>query len=306
MTAAYLPMLATPWPDAFDDRGWWFELKWDGYRCLADTRRARIRLGSRRGLDLSDRFPEITGLDLPGGWVLDGEVVVFDQAGRPDFSLLQAGRPSSYVVFDVLETPDGPVIERPLEERRALLDRADLPSRVIRAEPVRGTGQALFDAIVERGLEGMVAKRAASPYTPGRRSPDWRKIAHRKRMRAVVGGWLPGEGGRASTFGSLLMGLVVAHRRLRYIGAVGSGFSDSQLEPIATALATLERPEPPFEDPGAVPSGAHWVAPALVVSIEYREWTREVRLRAPVFKGIETGPWTDVTWEAETPADLSG
>ncbi len=294
-------MLATPWPEPFDDEEWWFELKWDGYRCLADHRQARIRLGSRRGLDLSDRFPEIASLDLPAGWVLDGEVVVFDESGRPDFSLLQAGGPASYVVFDVLETPGGPVLDHPLEERRALLHQCDLPPRVVIPEPVRGEGLALYDAIVDRGLEGMVAKRAASPYTPARRSADWRKIAHRRRMRAVVGGWLPGEGGRASTFGSLLMGLVVADRRLRYIGAVGSGFSDSQLEPIAAALSSLERPDPPFDDPSVVPTGARWVEPAVVVAIEYREWTREGRLRAPVFKGVETERWTDVTWEAEAP-----
>jgi bifunctional non-homologous end joining protein LigD len=298
-------MLATPWPDAFDDDDWWFELKWDGYRCLADHRQSELRLRSRRGLDLSTRFPEIADLELPAGWVLDGEVVVFDESGRPDFSLLQAGEPAGYVVFDVLETPAGPLFDRPLEERRSLLAEADLPSQVVTAEPVKGDGVALFDAIVAQGLEGMMAKRSGSLYTPGRRSPDWRKIAYRKRMRAVVGGWLPGQGGRASTFGSLLMGLVAGDDRLRYIGAVGSGFSDSQLGPIANALHTLERPISPFGDPSAVPARAHWTAPALVIAIEYREWTRDRRLRAPVFKGVETEPWTEVTWEAEAPPGLS-
>lgn len=294
-------MLATPWPDAFDDASWWFEVKWDGYRGIAANTDGAVALRSRRGLDLADRFREVAALDLPLGWVFDGEIVAFDDRGRPDFGLLQSGHPTTYVVFDVLAIPSGPVVGRPWEERRALLEQAALPAAVVRAEPIREQGKALFEAVKAQGLEGIVAKRSGSIYQPGKRSPDWRKVANRLRMRAVVGGWLPGAGARASTFGSLLVGLAVDDG-LRFVGAVGSGFSDEQLGPIAAALEELSRSEAPFKDVGAMPRDARWVEPALVISIEFKEWTRDNHLRAPVFKGMEMGPWLDVTWEAEGPA----
>lgn len=292
-------MLATSWPAAFDDPAWWFEMKWDGYRCLAwrDDRRNRLR--SRRGLDLGDRFPEIAALDLPAGWMIDGEIVVFDEEGRPDFSLLQEGRPANYVAFDVLVSPEGPLIERPLEDRRRHLTGLDLPEAVVVPEPIRGNGTALYRAVGDRGLEGIVAKRAGSAYLPGRRSADWRKVAARHRLRAVVGGWMPGDGGRRSTFGSLLVGLWEGER-LRWIGAVGSGFTDRTLAQLGRALQSMERPSPPFAGAGSIPRGARWVEPAMVVSVEYKEWTRELRLRAPVFKGIEPAG-TPALWEEEGP-----
>jgi len=295
----FLPMLATSWAKAFDDPGWWFELKWDGYRCIAVGGEEQNRLTSRRGLDLSARFPEIAALDLPQRWVLDGEVVVLDPDGRPDFSLLQAGGSPSLVVFDVLARPGQELMDMPLEERRAQLDGLELEMPVVVPDPVRGEGTALYAAVVDQGLEGIVAKRAGSIYTPGRRSPDWRKIAARRNLRAVVGGWLPGEGGRGSTFGSLLVGLWDGDV-LRWVGAVGSGFNDAQLRPISEALAGLERPTAPFVDPGAIPKGARWAEPGIVVRVEFKEWTREGRLRAPVFKGVEP-PGEPALWAEEGP-----
>lgn len=295
----YLPMLATSWAKAFDDPGWWFELKWDGYRCIAIGGEGQNRLTSRRGLDLSARFPEIAALDLPQRWVLDGEVVVLDPNGRPDFSLLQAGGVPSLVVFDVLARPGQELMDLPLEERRAQLEGLELEMPVVVPDPVRGDGIALYQAVVDQGLEGVVAKRAGSIYTPGRRSPDWRKIAARRNLRAVVGGWLPGEGGRSSTFGSLLVGLWDGDV-LRWVGAVGSGFNDSQLRPISEALEGLERSTTPFVEPGAIPKEAHWVEPGIVVRVEFKEWTREGRLRAPVFKGVEP-PGESALWAEEGP-----
>lgn len=295
----YLPMLATPWSSAFDDPDWWFEVKWDGYRCLAWRDGDRSRLRSRRGLDLAERFPEIASLALPKGWMIDGEIVVFDDLGRANFSLLQEGRPANYVVFDTLISPDGSLIDRPLEERRERLADLDLPDGVVAPEPMRGHGEALYQAARDRGLEGIVAKRSGSIYQPGRRSPDWRKVAARRSLRAVVGGWMPGDGGRRSTFGSLLVGLW-DDDRLRWIGAVGSGFSDRTLSEMVRVLQQLERSSPPFAETGAIPRGARWAEPVMVVSVEFKEWTRDLRLRAPVFKGIEpTG--TPVSWEEEGP-----
>lgn len=292
-------MLATSWPEAFDDPGWWFEIKWDGYRCLVWGDLHGSRLRSRRGLDLAERFPEIAGLAFPRGWMLDGEIVVFDDEGRPDFSLLQAGQPANFIAFDTLSSPDGALIGRPLEERREYLADLELPPAVVVPEPLRTTGTALYDAAVQQGLEGIVAKKAGSPYLPGRRSADWRKVAARRRLRAVVGGWMPGDGGRRSTFGSLLVGLWDGDR-LRWIGAVGSGFDERTIGPLNEALRGMERSSPAFFHTGELPRGARWVEPALVVSVEYKEWTRDLRLRAPVFKGMEpTG--TPALWEEEGP-----
>lgn len=297
--SAYRPMLASAWPAAFDDPGWVFEVKWDGYRCLMSTGVGLHRLTSRRGIDLGARFPEVAALELAPGWVLDGEVVVFDETGRSDFSLLQAGRPASYVVFDVLESPAGPVTGAPLEERRAVLESLELAGAVIRSQVIPAEGRALFAAVDARGLEGIVGKRLGSRYLPGRRTADWRKVAARRRMRAAVGGWLPGDGGRGSTFGSLLVGLW-EDDRLRWVGAVGSGFNDGQLRPIAEALWALERPDPPFAEVAGIPAGARWVEPGVVVEIEYKEWTRDGRLRAPVFKGVEPAG-SFPSWEEEGP-----
>lgn len=292
-------MLATSWATAFDDPGWWFELKWDGYRCLAATGSRGHRLISRRGLDLADRFPQVANLDLPPGWVLDGEVVVLDDHGRPNFSLLQGGGAPSYVVFDVLSTPDREICSAPLEERWDLLTNLELAPPVLYSDPIRQSGRALYDAVVAQRLEGVVAKRAASTYQPGKRSPDWRKISARRRLRAAVGGWLPGEGSRSATFGSLLVGLW-DEADLRWIGAVGSGFTDSQLPPISEALRALERPTPPFTDSAALPKGARWIDPGIVVAVEFKEWTRDGRLRAPVFKGVEE-PGDPPRWSQEGP-----
>lgn len=292
-------MLATSWPSAFDDDDWWFEVKWDGYRCLAYGHGSRANLRSRRGLDLARRFPTLASLSLPAGWVIDGEVVAFGDDGRPSFSLLQAGEVAPhYLVFDVLEARGRPLLGEPLERRRQALESLDLPAGVVMVDVTRSDGIALHRVAVAHGLEGTVAKRSGSTYLPGRRSPDWRKIAHRTKLKAVVGGWLPGEGARASTFGSLLVGLW-AGEELRWVGAVGSGFSDHQLPLIQRTLAGLERPAAPFVDTATIPRGARWVDPVVVVVVEYKEWTRDLRLRAPVFKGIDDTPAAEVTWEGE-------
>lgn len=300
-------MLATPWPSAFDSEDWWFEVKWDGYRCVASGRGDHTAIRSRRGLDLAGRFPGVAALPLPPRWVVDGEIVVFDHAGRPDFSSLQAGAgAATYVVFDLLVAAGEEVFSAPFEERRRRLAEAPLPESVIVTEPVAGNGRALYSAVRDRGLEGIVAKRAQSPYLPGKRSPDWRKVALRRTMRAVVGGWLPGEGGRAGSFGSLLIGLWAEEGRshghgLVWVGAVGSGFTDSQLGPVASALGEIERSTCPFSDPSPIPRRARWVEPGIVISVEFKEWTRDRRLRAPVFKGVDDTPPDEVTWEREGP-----
>ena len=301
-------MLATRWPAPYDEEGWWFEVKWDGYRTLIYSEAGGIEARSRRGLDLLGPFPELGRLDLPQGAVFDGEVVAFDEEGRPSFSLLQrrtgfggvrSGRPVgvNLVVFDLLYHGEE-LIGRPYTERRSRLESLDLEPPVLVPEATPTHGVALFEAVRNRGLEGVVAKRAGSTYQPGRRSPDWRKISIRHRLRAVVGGYLPGQGGRARTFGSLLLGLYTPEG-LRYVGAVGSGFDDQALEAFDEALAQLRTGTSPFVD--EVPGDPVWVEPGIVVVVEYKDWTVEARLRAPVFKGVEIADPETVTFEEEGP-----
>lgn len=292
-------MLATLWPAAFDDDGWWFEVKWDGYRAIVSNDGGRIRARSRRGLDLLGRFPEVAVLPLPEGVVLDGEVIAFDEEGRPSFSLLQTGAPVNLIVFDILYR-GGDLTGQSYEDRREVLEGLDLPRPIVVPEPTRGSGEALFEAAKQSGLEGIVAKKAGSRYQPGRRSPDWRKVPVKHSLRAVVGGYLAGEGSRASTFGSLLLGLHDGDG-LRWIGAAGSGFDGRSLESVYAALRKIERPNSPFSNPVTVPGRKTWVEPEMVVAVEFKEWTRDDRLRAPVFKGVEFADPSAVTWESERP-----
>lgn len=308
----YEPMLAVPWPAAFDDPDWWFEVKWDGYRVLVEVDGSDVRLRSRRGHDLAGSFPELVDEWPQGSYVVDGEIVVFDRGGLPDFAALQTRHnvtgadarrratavPASVVAFDLVHDGE-PVVELPIERRRGRL--ADLVGgRVVLGEPVRGEGTALWDAVVERGMEGVVAKRAGSRYRPGRRSPDWRKIAHRRRIRTIVGGFTAGSGGRAGTFGALQLGLWT-ERGLRYVGAVGSGFDAGALRAIGETLGRIRRERSPFAAGAEPPAGTEWLEPVLVALVEFKTWTGAGRLRTPVFVGFTDDPPDAVTWEAEGP-----
>ena len=163
-----------------------------------------------------------------------------------------------------------------------------------------GDPESLWGFISERDIEGIVAKRTASVYRPGTRSPDWRKISRFLQARAVVGGFLPGEGGRASTFGSLLLGMW-AGDGLRWVGAVGSGFDDAALEAIRHALNQMTMERSPFVPNADLPKNAVFVHPALVASVQYKEFTSVGRLRAPSFKGFTDDDPGSVTWEEEGP-----
>ncbi|HEY7469320.1 MAG TPA: non-homologous end-joining DNA ligase [Acidimicrobiia bacterium] len=306
------PMLATRWPAAFDDPGWWFEVKWDGYRAVVAAEGGQVRARSRRGLDLLGPFPELGSLPIPDGVALDGEVVAFDESGRPSFSNLQ--RRSGFggqgtgarvgvnlVVFDLLYQGES-LLGRPYEERVGRLMGLSLPAPIVVPEPTPEHGKALYEVARGQGLEGVVGKRLGSPYLTGRRSQDWRKVAVTRRLRAVVGGFLPGEGSRASSFGSILVGLH-DDEGLRWIAAVGSGFDDATLRLFTEHLRQIERPTTPFHNQVVLPRPNRpvWVEPSIVVEVEYKEWTHDHHLRAPVYKGVEIADPETVTWAEEGP-----
>ena len=292
-------MLATPWPSPFDDPDWGFELKWDGVRALAYSDGTRLRLRSRNGNDLSSRYPAIAGLELPPG-VYDGEVIAVDQNGRPSFEqLARAGREDvdvQFVAFDVIESAGVPVLDRTLIDRRRILAGLIDTTPVTLNDLQIGEGLGLFSVIRDSGLEGMVAKKLSSRYEPGRRTGAWRKVLNLRTVRCVVGGYTRSEVGEA--FSALLVGLI-SETGLRYIGRVGSGFSNSDRQAIRAAIDEMEAPDPFSPDPD-LPDGV-FCAPHLVAHVQYRMWTAAGRLRGPVFKGFGSEPVEAITWEAEGP-----
>ncbi len=301
------PMLATSRnTSVFDDEGdWAFEMKWDGIRIVASVEPAGPRLLTRNGNDVTAAYPEVADAlraSLSGRVaVLDGEVVALDRRGRPDFGRLQsrmglraprdveraaAEVPVHYFVFDLLEADGESLIDRPYEERRDLLVGYVREHRGLRVPPVvEGDAKLALTSSAELGLEGIVAKRRDSVYRPGRRSESWVKVKHHRSQEVVVGGWRPGRGRRADSIGSLLLG-VPGPDGLRYVGRVGTGFTDRQLERTAQELASRERDTPPFTDiPAADARGAVWVEPELVGEVEFAEWTAGGRLRQPSWRG---------------------
>jgi len=295
MTQSYQPMLATAYPRPFSSADWWFDLKWDGFRALIYIDDDRVQLRSRRGNDLAGRFPELRAIRASEPVVIDGEIVAIGEDGKPSFFLL-GYRPAQFVVFDVLHR-DGSLIGLPLEERWRQLAEVELEGPITRSQPTREDGEALFEAVKAGGLEGVVAKKSGSRYQPGRRSADWRKIVARTQLNTVVGGYLRGTRGK---FGSLIIGLYQGERLL-VAGSAGSGLDNRSIDELWPVLQSLERPTSPFAEHAEFLGEPVWVEPRLVARIEYREWTPDRRLRAPVFKGIvhDADP-LDVTWGAET------
>jgi bifunctional non-homologous end joining protein LigD len=301
------PMLAMagelPAPE--QESRWAFEMKWDGVRAVVYLDRGDLRVMTRNDREVSRTYPELQALaaELDGHrLILDGELVAFDEAGRPSFGELQnrmhvqaPGRellarvPVSLLVFDLLHLDGTSLVPLPYDERRAALESLELTGSRW-AVPPAFDGQAA-DALAasrERGLEGVLAKRHDSPYLPGRRSPTWTKVKHLRMQEVVIGGWSPGQGRREGGIGSLLLGVPDGDGRLIYAGHVGTGFSDRALADLGAQLRPDEVDESPFAEP--VPRiharHAHWVRPRLVGEVVFSEWTREGAMRHPVWRGL--------------------
>jgi bifunctional non-homologous end joining protein LigD len=291
-------MLAETRDDAFTAEGWLFELKLDGYRVLG-ARDGAARLLSRNGNDLSSGFPEVIRVlaALPfKRLLLDGEVVALDEAGRPSFQRLQqrarlrrgldirhamVENPVTYFAFDLLGVDDFDLRPLPLSTRKALLRKLLPPAGVIRfLDHFENDGEVLYEQVQKLGLEGIVAKRAESPYRAGR-SATWLKIRTRKSDDFVVVGFTSPKGSR-SGFGSLQVALYV-EGKLTYTGRAGSGFSDAQLSQVRRELEASRRPDPPCIGPIPNEKDITWVEPRVVCEVEFTEWTDEGLLRQPVF-----------------------
>lgn len=303
------PMLATLVAEPFDRPGWVYEEKYDGDRAIAYRRGAHARLLSRNRKDITSHFPEIAhALErLSGGaLVLDGEIVAFDHQDVSRFQLLQRRgmdetiRPV-YAVFDCLEVEGQSLLQRPLHERREALERI-VPERadvLMRARRLTGGGRRAHTGACRKGWEGILAKDDDAPYVPGRRSGSWLKIKCRKQSEFVVGGFTP-PGGRRSDFGALLVGLYDGDR-LRFTGKVGTGFSSRTLAELGASMRRLRTTKSPFDPAPRVPD-ANWVRPKLVAELTFSEWTRDGKLRQPVYLGLrhDKAP-LECTWgERET------
>jgi bifunctional non-homologous end joining protein LigD len=288
-------MLATLSPTIVEGPEWVFEEKYDGIRAVALREKGRVTIWSRTLQDLSRGFPHVvTSMGaLDGGDIaLDGELVALDPKGVSRFQLLQrramaGGAPTRFAVFDLLEENGRSLLARPLAERRAALERVmtgqDDPLFVSR-RLVRD-GKAAYREAKRHGWEGIIAKDESSPYQPGVRSPFWRKVKVRKESEFVIGGYTAPKGGRRH-LGALLVGLYDKDN-LRYVGKVGTGFTEGTLDILAQKLVPQRTDTPPF-DPAPRMRDATWVRPKLVAQLIYAEWTADGKLRQPAFLGLRT------------------
>jgi bifunctional non-homologous end joining protein LigD len=282
-------------------------MKWDGIRAIAEVRAGSLRLTTRNGNDVTVAYPDLSGLvELTDGrdLVLDGEIVTLNAQGRPDFGILQTRMgltrpadvmaaakraPVHYMAFDLLEADGEDLSHETYDDRRARLVEVLHPPQndAVQVPPAfDGDLRHAVDSSRSLGLEGVMAKRRDSTYALGRRSRSWIKIKHHKTQEVIIGGWTPGNGRRASTIGALLLGLPDGDG-LRYVGKVGTGFTDRVLDDLLKKLSARTQDSPPLEGvPSADARGAHWVRPELVGEVEFAEWTGPGRLRQPTWRGL--------------------
>ena len=287
---------------------WTYELKFDGIRALAIKIGKKVSLLSRNENELAERFPEIVEAvrTLPvGECVIDGEVVALDEEGRSSFQLLQAREmegkksPIYFYVFDLLQLDGKSLISLPLELRKQLLEQicSDAGDPVRFSGEIGGDATPLLQEVKRRGLEGIIGKQRGSLYEPGRRSGVWIKLKCVNEQEFVIGGYTPPAGSRKH-FGAILVGYY-KDKRLMFAGKVGTGFTAGSLSALHRKFRAEERDDCPFEDLPSKQNGKwvqaitpsmmrklHWVNPVFVCEIKFAEWTRDGKLRAPVFLGL--------------------
>ncbi|MDP9275798.1 MAG: non-homologous end-joining DNA ligase [Chloroflexota bacterium] len=289
------PMLATLSPSIVEGPEWVFEEKYDGIRAVASREGGPVKIWSRTLQDLTGGFPHVVAAVEAlgdGDLMVDGELVALDAKGVSRFQLLQrrgaaGASPTRYAIFDLLEENGRSLVSRPLSERRAALERllGGRSAPLFVSRRLVRDGQAAYREAKRRGWEGIIAKDERSLYQPGVRSPLWRKVKVRKESEFVVGGYTAPKGGRRH-LGALLVGLY-DREKLRYVGKVGTGFTEETLDMLARKLTPLRTDTPPFDPAPRMPD-ATWVRPNLVAQLVYAEWTADGKLRQPAFLGLRT------------------
>lgn len=294
------PMLAKS-SAPFDSESHLFELKWDGTRCIAFLDREGVTLQNRRLVDITYRYPEFHQLKKylkAKEAILDGELVVLKD-GLPNFEKLQQREhiederkirilsdliPATYIVFDLLYLNGNFLMDRPFIERRENLSKLfPFFENVILSE-IYTEGKKLFERALKLGFEGIMAKDKKSPYLSGERSGYWLKIKKFFDLDAIICGFLEGSGARRGFIGSLVLGLYDG-KRLIHIGQVGTGINERIIKYLFKVLNSIMTEKPPFDEPPKL-KGVRWCKPEIVVKVSYHEWTKDKKLRVPVFKGI--------------------
>lgn len=294
------PTLAVLAERPFSDPHWLFEIKWDGVRALARVNRKHLQLRSRRDQNITNHYPELAGLPQQlraSEAILDGEIVVLDEAGHSDFELLQSRmnvrdpspslvkqNPVTYFVFDLLYCDGYDLRRAALADRKKLLrDAVEFSPPILYSDHQIEKGRELFDLAKKNNLEGVIAKQIQSPY-PGERTSQWQKFKTVEELDAVIGGYTAPRGARTH-FGALLLGLY-NDGKLLYVGGVGTGFDQKYRKKIFDMMEPLRVQHFPFQRRPDTREKAFWIKPEMVARIRYANWTREKRLRAPVFLGL--------------------
>ncbi|MFZ2155367.1 MAG: non-homologous end-joining DNA ligase [Bradyrhizobium sp.] len=308
--AALKPMLATLIGAPFDDPDWVFETKWDGYRVIAKIDRGKVVLLSRRGTVITPDYPGIAAalgkLRRAHQAVIDGELVALDSRGRSRFQLLQNARNTRarlvYYVFDLLFLNGRNLRRLPLIERKRLLKTLLPPGRAIRfSRHVKSLGKAAFRAARRHGYEGIVAKRAQGPYSPGKRTREWLKIKTVLRQEAVIVGYTRPQRSR-QYFGALVLA-VRKGSQWQYVGRAGTGFARDSLKFIHAKLTPLRSARKPIDAEVPGERTTTWVRPRLVCEVKFTEWTNDGQMRHPAFLGLRTDkPARSVVRERRSPA----
>jgi bifunctional non-homologous end joining protein LigD len=287
------PMLASLAPEVFDNPEWLYEIKWDGFRIMSHVDGTSVRLLTRNDQDYSEKYRSVADelLKVPVDCILDGEMVVVDDAGRSDFGALQEYGSTGegnliYYVFDLPFAGGRDLTGLPLVRRKELLRKlvAGLTSTRF-SDHVAGAGISLFTMARENQLEGIMAKRANSSYLPGRRSPNWLKMKTHLRQEAVIGGFTQPRGSRRD-LGALVLGLYDDQGKLQYIGHTGGGFSEQSLRQVHERLAPLVQNESPFGGKFKTNAPVTWVRPELLAEVSFAGWTKDGLMRQPIFIGL--------------------
>ncbi|WP_037316296.1 DNA ligase D [Salegentibacter sp. Hel_I_6] len=285
------PMLATTGNKIFNDPDWIYELKWDGYRALANIEEGKVDLYSRNGVSFNSKFSKlIKDLEqIEHDVILDGEIVVLNKEGVPQFQALQNYDESTpgtlrFYVFDMLFLNGHSMLDLPLLERKSLLPEVLEDLEFVQyCDHIEGMGTAFYEKAMDLGMEGVIAKKADATYSPGYRTEKWLKIKAENTREVIICGYTTSEG---SVFGSLIMGAYEGEN-LKYIGNCGTGFSSSEQKELLKKFKRIERKTSPFSEKinlkGREPI---WMTPKLIAEIKYAEITKTGKLRHPVFKAL--------------------
>ncbi len=287
------PMLASIDDKPFDDPEWIYEIKWDGYRAIAEIKKGNIKLYSRNGLSFLDLYPEIDEAlqKIKGDVILDGEIVVLDKEGKPSFQSLQnfaddRSLPIRYYVFDCLSLSGKDITNSSLLERKNAIVKVLPKSEYLKySDHVEANGKKFFKEIVKMdGLEGMIAKKVTSIYEEGRRSKNWLKIKNHNTQEAIICGYTAPRSSR-KYFGALILGIHEG-KKIKYMGHAGTGFTEKLLKELFELFQQLKIETSPFTTKVPINAPVTWLKPVVVCTVKYSELTEDGIMRHPVFTGI--------------------